>query len=219
MKIGIVGAGNVGVGLGRRLAANGHQIVVSFSRTPDKLASAAQMIGRTARVGTPEEAARHGDVILVATPWAAALEIVRKLQSDLVGKILWDVTNPFAPDMTELVIGTSTSAGEQVAAIAPGVRVVKAIPPFAELLHSQSLLIDGRRPGVFVCSDDSAARHVISSLLDEIGVDAVDSGPLKISRFTEPLGMLITNLAYVQGFGTRISTVLIQEPARRDGQN
>ncbi len=211
MKIAILGPGNVGTGLGKRLAAAGHEIVVSFARTPVKLAGAARAIGHSARAGTPESAVRDGEVILLATPWAATLDLVRSLQPLLVGKILWDTSNAFTPDMSELLIGTTTSAGEEIARVAVGARVVKAIAPFAELLHSPSLLLEGRRPGVFVCGDDRAARGVIASLLTDIAIDAVDAGPLKRARFTEPLGMLVTNLAYVDGMGARINAVLIRD--------
>jgi 6-phosphogluconate dehydrogenase (decarboxylating) len=103
IKIAILGAGSVGTGLGKRLAAAGHEIVVSFARTPVKLAGAAQAIGHSARAGTPESAVRDREVILLATPWAATLDLVRSLQPLLVGKILWDTTNAFAPDMSELL--------------------------------------------------------------------------------------------------------------------
>ena len=212
MRIGIVGAGNVGTGLGRRLATAGHEIVVSFARTDDKVAQAAQAIGGGARPGSPEEAAHHGEVVLLATPWGATPDVVAKLADALAGRVVWDTTNPFAPDMSELLIGTTTSAGEEVARLAPGARVVKAVPPFAELLHSPSTRIDGRLPGVFVCGDDEAARHTVAGLVTDTGCDPVDAGPLKTARFTEPLGMLVTNLAYVQGMGPRISAVLVRDP-------
>jgi predicted dinucleotide-binding enzyme len=199
--------------LGKRLAAGGHDVIVSFARSADKLARAAMVIGHAARTGTPETAARHGDVVLVATPWASTLALMRELQPFLIGKIVWDTTNPYAPDMSELLIGTTTSAGEEIACLLVGARVVKAIAPFAELLHSDSLLIEDRRPGVFVCGDDEAARAVVESLLSDIGIDGVDAGPLKRARFTEPLGMLVTNLAYVDGMGARINAVLIRDVA------
>ena len=109
--------------------------------------------------------------------------------------------------------GTTTSAGEEIACLLAGARVVKAIAPFAELLHSDSLLIEDRRPRVFVCGDDEAARAVVESLLSDIGIDGVDAGPLKRARCTEPLGMLVTNLAYVDGMGARINAVLIRDVA------
>jgi predicted dinucleotide-binding enzyme len=211
MRIGIVGAGNVGTGLGARLAGAGHEIVVSFARTDDKVAQAARAIGGDARPGTPEQAARHGKVVLLATPWGATLDVVDTLAHALADRVVWDTTNPFAPDMSELLIGTTTSAGEEVARHAPGARVVKAIPPFAEVLHGPPTDIGGRLPGVFVCGDDQAARRTVGGLVADAGCEAVDAGPLRLARFTEPLGMLVANLAYAGGLGPRISAVLVQD--------
>jgi 8-hydroxy-5-deazaflavin:NADPH oxidoreductase len=211
MKIGIIGAGNVGTGIGKHLAAKAHNILVSFARTPEKVAEAAAVIGNGARAGTVEEAARHGDVVIVATPWGVTLEAVAPIAAMLVGKVVWDTTNPFKPTMDELFIGTNTSAGEEIARELSGANVVKAVPPFAQLLHSPSMLIGGRKPGVFVCGDNADARKMVFGLVQDIDADPVDAGPLKMARFTEPLGMLVTNLAYVKGLGVRTSAVLIHE--------
>jgi predicted dinucleotide-binding enzyme len=129
MKIGIIGAGNVGTGIGGHLAAKGHTVVVSFARTPDKVSAAAQAIGGDTKAGSPEAAAAHGDVVIVATPWGITLDTVRPLAASLAGRIIWDTTNPFAPDMSELLLGTTTSAGEELAKAVPGAKVVKAVPP------------------------------------------------------------------------------------------
>lgn len=211
MKIGIIGAGNVGKGLGKHLAAAGHDILVSFARTPEAVSAAAEEIGGGARSGSPEEAAAHGDVVIVATPWGVTLDIVRQLAPQLGGKIIWDTTNPLKTDMSGLEIGTSTSAGEEIARAAPDAKVVKAISPFAEVLHSSSMTIGGQLPGVFVCGDDLAARQTVLDLIDAIPAAGVDAGPLNLARYTEPLGMLLVQLAYVRGMGARIGSVLIQE--------
>jgi len=213
MKIGIVGAGNVGTGIGKRLAACGHSIVVSFARSQDKLDAAASVIGGNARTGSPDEAARFGDVVILATPWGVTLDAVRPIAAALAGKIVWDTTNPLKPDMSGLEIGTTTSAGEEIARAAPEAVVVKAVPPFAEVLHSPSTHIGLGRPGVFVCGDDAAAREVVLGLVADIDADGVNAGPLAMARYTEPLGMLRVQLAYVQGFGARIGSTLIHDPA------
>jgi hypothetical protein len=210
MKIGIIGAGNVGTGLGKRLALKRHEIVVSFARTPDKVAAAAEMIGQGARAGTPEEAARHGEVVIIATPWAATLDAVRSAAPWLAGKVVWDATNPLKPDMSGLEIGTTTSGGEEVARAASGARVVKAVPPFAEVLKSGVMEIGGQLPGVFVNGDDAEARKTILALLDDVPVAGVDAGPLSNARYTEPLGMLLVQLAYVEGMGARIGAALVR---------
>jgi predicted dinucleotide-binding enzyme len=210
MKIGIIGAGNVGIGLGRRLAERGHEIVVSFARSQDRVEAAASAIGSGAQAGSVEDAARHGEAVIVATPWGATLDAVRPVADALVGKIVWDTTNPLKPDMSGLTLGTTTSSGETLATTLPGALVVKAVPPFAELLQSTLTMIDGRLPSVFVCGDDAAARAVVLILIADIDAEGVDAGPLSNARFTEPAGMLLVQLAYVQGMGPRIGTALLR---------
>jgi len=210
MKVGIIGAGNVGTGLGKRLAAKGHEIVASFARSVEKVAVAAATIGGGAVTGRPEDAALHGEVVIVATPWAATLDVVRSVSPLLEGKIVWDTTNPLKADMSGLELGTTTSGGEQIARVAPGARIVKAVSPFAEVLHSPSMEIGGQLPGVFVCGDDAEARKLILELLADIPASGVDAGPLSLARYTEPLGMLLVQLAYVQGIGARIGATLIR---------
>lgn len=211
MKIGIIGAGKIGTGLGKRLADKGHEIVMSYARTTEKVMESAAVVGGGAKSGSPEEAVAHGEVIILATPWGVTLDVVKGLAGALVGKIVWDCTNPFAPDMSELLIGTTTSAGEEIAKAAPLAKIVKAVPPFAQSLHAPSMDIGGHKPGVFVCGDDPAARASVVQLVSDVEAGAIDAGPLKLARFTEPLGMLVTNLAYVQGMGPAISAILVPE--------
>lgn len=211
MNIGIIGAGNVGTGLGKRLAAAGHPVMVSFARSPEKVQAAAQTIGHGARAGSSEEAARFGEVVVIATPWAATLEVVRQVAPALEGKIVWDTTNPLKADMSGLEIGLTTSAGEEIAKTAPGAKVVKAVPPFAEVLHSPSTLLAGVKPGVFVCGDDPAARRAVLGLVGQVDATPIDAGPMALARYTEPLGMLLVQLAYAQGFGARIGAVLLHD--------
>ncbi|MBX7483797.1 NADPH-dependent F420 reductase [Qipengyuania qiaonensis] len=210
MKIGIIGAGNVGTGLGKRLAVHGHDIMVSFARSPDKVRTAAMTIGAGARAGSPEEAVAHGEVVIIATPWAVTLEAVRSVATGLDGKIVWDATNPLKGDMSGLAIGTSTSGGEEISRAVPGAHIVKAVPPFAEVLHSDSMEIAGQLPSVFVCSDNGDARKTIVDLVGQIPATAVEAGPLSLARYSEPLGMLLVQLAYAQGMGARIGASLIR---------
>jgi predicted dinucleotide-binding enzyme len=211
MKIGIIGAGNIGVGLGKRLTSAGHDIAISFAHTPEKVKAAAEAIGGSAVAVSPHEAAEHGDVVIVATPWGVTLDIVLQVADKVASKIVWDTTNPLKPDMSGLDIGTTTSGGEHIARTAPGAKVVKAIPPFADVLESDSTLIDGTKPTVFVCADDDQARATILGLIGDIGATPVNAGPLTLARYTEPLGMLLVQLAYFQGMGPRIGCSLLQD--------
>lgn len=210
MNIGILGAGNVGSALARRLASKGHDLSLSFSLERAKLEATAREVG--AKVVQPEEIGPRSDVIVLATPWAATRAALGAV-GNLSGNLIWDCTNPLNHDMSGLALGTETSGGEQVAAWAgSGARVVKAIPPFAELMaRGGSLaLADRRAPAVFVCGDDAKAREVIVGLVREIGADPTDAGPLRYARFAEPAAMLLVQLAYAQGMGTRIGLSLLR---------
>jgi predicted dinucleotide-binding enzyme len=206
MNIGIIGAGNVGSGLARHLVAKGHSIVLSYSRDSKKLAASAQTLGVSA--GSIADAVAFGDVIILATPYTVTEDALKQAGTPASGKILWDCTNPLKPDFSGLLIGTTTSAGEETARLAPWAKVVKAIPPFAEVLHSDSMQVGGGKVSVFVCGDDAEARGVIVKLVEDIGAEPVDAGGLGLARYTEPANMLLVALAYGNGFGARIGLSL-----------
>ncbi|TKC88813.1 hypothetical protein FAZ69_13810 [Trinickia terrae] len=209
MKIGIIGAGNVGTGLAKHLVPQGHSVMLSFSLDMERLRAEAHALG--ASVGSVAEAVRFADIAVLAAPWGAVSDALAQAGNVAQKKILWDCTNALKPDMSGLVIGTHTSGAEEVARLAPWATVVKAIPPFAQTLHSPSTLIGGHRPAVFVCGDDSDARAAVAGLVAEIGAEPVDAGPLALARYTEPAGMLLVQLAYVRGFGTRIGLSLLRD--------
>jgi predicted dinucleotide-binding enzyme len=209
MKIGIIGAGNLGSGLAKRLVGKGHAVMLSFSKEPEKLKRVADSTGSV--VGTPAQAVDFADVAVLATPWTATPEALRQVGRVTQTKVVWDCTNALKPDMSGLAIGTTTSGGEEIARLAPWAKVVKAIPPFAEVLHSPSTLIGGVRPNVFVCGDDTEARAVVAALVEDIGAAPVIAGSLLLARYTEPAAMLLVQLAYVRGFGARIGVTLTHE--------
>jgi len=211
MNIGIVGAGNLGTGLAKRLIAQGHGVMLSFSKSDDTLRNAAAALN--ARAGTPSEAARFGHVIILSSRWADTAEAIQQIGPIAETKVLWDCTNPMKPDMSGLLIGTTTSGGEEVARLTPWAKVVKAIPPFAEQLHSPGELAGGIRPAVFVCGDDADARNTIAELIGVIGATPIDAGPLMNARYTEPACMLLVELAYTQSFGTQIGITLAATPS------
>jgi 8-hydroxy-5-deazaflavin:NADPH oxidoreductase len=209
MNIGIIGAGNLGTGLAKQLVKKGHAVMLSFSKDLAKLRNTAVTLG--AQSGTSAEAAAFADVIVLATPWSATGEALKQIGTVQGRKLIWDCTNALNSDMSGLLIGTTTSGGEQVAKLAPWAKVVKAIPPFAEVLHSSNTLVGGAPPGVFVCADDPEARNIIAGLVEDVGGAPVDSGPLNLARYTEPAAMLLVQLAYAQGFGPRIGLTLARD--------
>jgi len=202
VRIGIIGAGNLGIGLAKHLVAKGHSVMLSFSRDREKLQKSASALN--AHAGTVAEAAAFGEIVVLATPWGVTSQALAQVGELVEEKILWDCTNALKPDISGLLIGTTTSGAEEIAKLAPWAIVVKAIPPFAELLHSPDMLVEGNPVDVFVCGDDREARGAVAKLVEDIGARPIDAGPLALARYTEPAGMLLVQLAYASGYGARI---------------
>lgn len=200
MKIGIIGAGNMGSGLGKFWAQNGHQLMFSYSRDTAKLEKIAQSIGENATIGTPAEAVQFADVVLLSVPYGAIGDALQAAGS-LEGKILFSCVNALLPDMSGLAVGTTTSAAEEIAKLAPGARVVEALPLFAEVLNSPSQRFNDQIATIFYTGDDTEAKQVVADLLSEIDVEVIDAGVLKNSRFVEPAMFLLVQLAYGQQLG------------------
>ena len=204
--IGVIGSGNVGTALAKLLVPAGNQVMLTYSRDSGKLSAAAKTFGAT--TGTPAEAAAFGDVVALTVPWVA-VEDALKAAGALNEKILWDCTNALKPDLSGLAIGTTISGGETIAKLAPGARVVKGIPPFAELMHSTDPTIGGTPVGVFMCGDDAAAKAIVRLLLEALPTTVVDAGPLQNARYAEPAAFILIPLAYSLGMGSRIGLQLI----------
>ncbi|GAB4460102.1 MAG: NAD(P)-binding domain-containing protein [Armatimonadaceae bacterium] len=201
MTIGIVGSGNLGSAMGKRLAMAGHELCFSYSRDLEKMEALAQSIGANARTGSPEEAARFGEIVLLAVPWAQVEDAIAQMGDAINGKLLWTTVNALKPDMSGMAIGTSTSAAEEIARLAPGATVVEAIACNADILTSPSLDFGTDHPGTFVCGDDPEARQIVAGLMRDIGLVPTDAGPLTTARLIEPTGFLIAYLAYGLGMG------------------
>ncbi|MFF7242070.1 NAD(P)-binding domain-containing protein [Streptomyces collinus] len=200
VKIGIIGAGNVGSVLGRRFLEAGHEVTISASSPASpRLAEAASW---GANVATAAEAATWAEVVLLAVPFT---ELGATLTVDvtiaLAGKIVIDAVNPLAADFMSLLLGHTTSAGEQVAARLGRSCVVKA---FNTILASNfaSPELGGNRLLLPVAGDDPVAKKTVLELGKQLGFDAVDAGALTNARYLEPMAELLIQLAYGQGMGT-----------------
>lgn len=127
MNVAIIGAGNIGTGFARRLLGTAYGIVLTCT-DPAKAAGAALDIGGGGgRVqSAPLDAAlAQAKIVVLAVPFAAVEAIAASAAARLAGKVVVDVTNPLTPDFAGLTLGFDGSAGERVAALLPGARVVK----------------------------------------------------------------------------------------------
>src|SRR5579875_1920867 len=124
MRIGIVGAGNIGSNVARLWANAGHQVMLSFSRDPQSLESVATDIGDQASAGNPRQAVEFGDVVLLSVPWPVIDEALAQMGS-LVQKIVIDTTNQFGPGGVQQ-LPNGMSAAEYNARRMPGAQLVKS---------------------------------------------------------------------------------------------
>ena len=209
MDIGIIGSGNMGASMGRIWARKGHRVLFSYSKDPEKVRATAEAAGPDARAGTPAEAVAFGEVVLLAVPWAAVPDALGAA-GPVRGKVLFSCCNCLKPDFSGLVLGTTTSAAEEIARQTPGARVVEALPPMAQILAAGSRLLGGQQISTFYCGDDPAAKAAVASLLHDLDLEPIDAGPLTSARYIEPAGMLNVQLAYGMGMGPFLATKVLR---------
>ena len=202
MSISIIGAGNVGMALGKSFVARGESVVFGVP-DPLKYQSAVAGLGAAASIKTTEAAIGAGDLVILAVPHAAARNIARSIP-DWRGKTLVDATNPLAPGLAGLSLGTTTSGAEEIAKLAHNAHVVKAFNT-----TGAENMADSHYPGgalfMPVCGDDADARSRVLTLATLIGFDAVDCGGLSAARYLEPFAMTWIHMALKLGHGRRFA--------------
>lgn len=202
MKVAIIGTGNMATGLAQALSEAKINLVIG-SRDPAKAAALAAKTGANIEGGGIAAVVKLADVIILALPFGAIAEALQQA-GDLTNKILVDISNPISADYKSLVIGHTTSAAEEIQALAPSAKVVKAFNTiFASLLPQSAR--QTKTLQVFIASDDADAKAQVSQLAKTIGFDAVDAGPLTNSRFIEPIGEMNIHFGFFLGKGTGIA--------------
>lgn len=194
MKVVILGRGNMGAPLAELSRNAGHEVIV---------------LGRDADAAAAISAA---DLIVLALPYdpAKALLSETPVRDALDGKLLVDVTNPLAPDYMSLTVGHSTSAAETLADLVPGTQVVKAFNTvFADLLKGLAAGAASPVP-VYVAGDQDEARYLVANFVRDLGMVAIDSGPLRNARYLEPMAEMMIQLGYGLGHGAEIGFALVK---------
>ncbi|HYY48835.1 MAG TPA: NAD(P)-binding domain-containing protein [Thermoplasmata archaeon] len=196
MQVGILGSGDVGRALGRGFAVRGHDVMIG-SRRPksDELTKWLKQVKGKASTGSFEEAATHGEVVVLATLGTAVEEVLRLAgPSSLKGKVVIDVTNPLGEEDLVPWVGMTDSLGERVQRSLPDARVVKV---FNTVPNTQ--MVDpkfaGGVPEMLIAGNDAAAKKTVVGLLKEFGwPGAIDIGGIEGSRWLEaivPLWVLV----------------------------
>lgn len=193
-KIAVLGSGVVGKTLADGFLKFGYE-VMRASRETDKLAEWKAGAGAGASVGTFAEAAKWGDLVVLAVKGTAAESAVALAGVDnLAGKTVLDATNPIADappvnGVLQFFTGPNDSLMERLQKQAPAAHFVKAFSCVGNAFMI-SPSFGGQKPTMFICGDSAEAKAETTALLDQLGWETADMGAVTSARAIEPLCML-----------------------------
>lgn len=194
MKIGIIGAGTVGMTLGEHFAAAGHDVLITNSRGPESLSSKLSQLGQPLEPATFADLVSQAEVILLAVPWRQVRELLRS-DIDWGGRVVIDATNiilSISPDV-EIDDLHGDSGSEIVARLAPSARIVKAFNtlPFDVMFGPAPM---SYRRVLFLAGDAPDAVSIVSNLIAEIGFQPVAIGELATAGRQMEIGGVFSRL-------------------------
>ena len=182
MKIAFIGSGRQGGALGLQFAKAGHQVMFS-SRHPETLKDLVAKAGANARAGLPDEAAKWGDVIVIAVPYGSTPQVGKDYAALMKGKVVIDLGNPNVnrdgPMATEAIKkGTGVASAEFL----PGVRLVRAFNALSFVQVERDAHRAGEKLAIPVAGDVPAAVAIVVRLAQDAGFDPVVVGNLSRAR-------------------------------------
>jgi 8-hydroxy-5-deazaflavin:NADPH oxidoreductase len=203
MEVTIIGAGNMARGIATRVLAGGHSVTVLGTETAKAQVLADELSGdvRAGQVGDP----LSGDVVVLAVWYAVLDDVLRRYGDQLDAKVVVDITNPIDVESFEPLALEAGSAAQEIAARAPGAKVVKAFnTTFASTLGEGR--VAGHPLDVLIASDDADAKQTVSRIVADAGMRPIDAGPLKRAREIEALGYL--HMALQQSLDTNYASAV-----------
>jgi predicted dinucleotide-binding enzyme len=154
------------------------------------------------------EAAKWGEVIILAVPFENASDAIEAVEPYADGKTVIDVMNAVGEN-SGLAISCTTSSAEETQKKLPKARIVKAFNTvFAP--NQSTGKVAGEQLTAFMAGNDLKAKKTVAQLTRDIGFDPVDCGPLKAARYLEAMGILIINLAFNYGMGNKMGYRLVK---------
>ncbi|MCE5257682.1 MAG: NAD(P)-binding domain-containing protein [Chloroflexi bacterium] len=201
MRITIIGNGKMARGIGTRVRAGGHALTILGQDS----AKANQLAAELGAAAAPlEPAFITGEVVVLALPYRAALEVATRFAPALANKVVVDISNPLKPTYDGLAVSADTSAAEELQKLLAG----KALVVKAFNTAFASTLVEGKVGGqvvdVFVAGDDARAKEQVLRLANDGGLHGVDVGPLARARQLEHLALL--GIMLQQQLGTAFNT-------------
>ncbi|MBP6209202.1 MAG: NAD(P)-binding domain-containing protein [Anaerolineales bacterium] len=185
MNVTIIGAGNMGRGIGTRLIAGGHKVTFVDANPETAQKTAADLKAEAATLDAP-----LGDVVVFAVWYGTNIELAKQLGTKLAGKVVVDIANPLNSTYDGLATAPDSSSAEDLArAVVAGAKVVKAFnTTYAGTLIAGE--VAGQKLDVFIAGDDAGAKATVSQLVTDGGMRAIDAGPLHRARQIESMQLL-----------------------------
>jgi predicted dinucleotide-binding enzyme len=191
MRIAIIGKGHVGNALYNGLREK-HETKFGH-RSPEEPVA---------------EAAKWGEIIILAVPYESANDAIEAIRPHADGKVVIDVMNAVGENF-DLTISCSTSTAEQTQKKLPKTKVVKAFNTVFAANQSKGKLGEEQLTA-FVASDDVKAKDTVAQLTRDIGFEPVDCGSLRAARYLDAMAMMLMQLAFINGMGTKIGYKLVR---------
>lgn len=190
--ISIIGSGGMAAAIAGLVAKAGHCVEVT-SRDTAKARALADHLGARATAVT-FGTAPAGEIVILAVPYSAVLEVVKHYGDTLAGKLLVDITNPVAADLASFVTQADSFGALEIAKAAPAnAQIVKAFNTlFSHVLAAGSF--EGRPLDVFIAGDDAQAKARVAALTNSLGLRAMDIGLLPMARTLEHVCLLSLGL-------------------------
>ena len=201
MRVGILGSGDVAKALGRGFLKEGHEVMLG-SREPSKLASWVRESGKGASSGTFSEAAKFGELAVLAVSGVNAEDAIKSAGADnFNAKVVIDATNPLDKSgglPPKLVGGLGNSGGELIQKALPAVFVVKAFSTVGNT-HFYKPEFPGGPPDMFICGDDERAKEQVARICTDFGWNPIDVGGIGLSHYLEATAMIWIITAFTGG--------------------
>jgi NADPH-dependent F420 reductase len=210
MNLTIIGAGNMGRGIGTRAVAGGHSVTF-VDASPEAAEKTAADVKASAKKGAKVSTSslgdvQLGDVVVLAVWYGTNLELAKQLGPKLAGKVVVDIANPLNATYDGLATPADSSSAEELAKVtAPGAKVVKAFnTTFAGTLLSGQ--VAGQPLDVFIAGDDADAKAKVAQIATDGGMRAIDAGLLHRARQIE--GMQLLHIVLQGTLGTNWGSAL-----------
>lgn len=190
--ISIIGSGGMAAAIGGLATRAGHTVEVT-SRDAAKARALADQVGAGATTGT-FGAAPTGDIVILAVPYSAVLDMLNQYGDALAGKLLVDITNPVAPGLKSFAAPSDSFGAQEIVKAAPAdAKVVKAFnTQFSHVLAAGQ--IDGHPLDILIAGDDAPAKARVSAFIDSLGLRPMDIGNLPMAKTLEHMCLLSLGL-------------------------